>query len=287
MFKKIAKVFNIAFFTIIIGLIAFIAYSAITNTNKKNNFSLFGYSVYTVLTASMVPEFDINSLILVKEVPEEKLKVGDIITFYPAEDNVTVLTHRITRIESQDGLPVYYTQGDANNVEDPNPVKYSSIIGVTIFWLDKLGGYLLKLRTPAGIAWIVGITVFLLLLTHVVETANKKKKKKRKKKRSAASRARAAAAKAAGDPSQAPPRKPAAKKKAPSDPAKRPKAASNGARPKASAKAGADAAKPKPAKPKAAVAKTRTVKDAPGKTGVKAVKTQAKTGVKKTKVESA
>jgi signal peptidase len=226
----------------------------------------------------MVPEFDINSLILVKEVPEEKLDVGDIITFYPAQDNVTVLTHRITRIESEDGQPVYYTQGDANNVEDPNPVKYASIIGVTVFWIDKVGGFLLNLRTPAGIAWIVGITLFLLILTHIIETMNKqralKKKKKRKKKK--------IAARAATDPRQVPPRDPAARKRAPDgELIKKPKAAS-------SARNGTVSTKDKVAKPKAATSAVKAKpKAAPAKAGKPVAKAQAKPGTKKKKVESA
>jgi signal peptidase len=279
MFKKVVKVLNIAFFALVIGVIAFIAYSAITNTNKKNNFSLFGYSVYTVLTASMVPEFDINSLILVKEVPEEQLGVGDIITFYPAQDNVTVLTHRITRVESEDGQPVYYTQGDANNVEDPNPVKYASIIGVTVFWIDNLGGFLLKLRTPVGIAWIVGITLFLLILTHIIETmakqkAKKKRKKKKKKKKSVAG--------TGTDPRQTPPRDPT-KKRVSSGDSPRPKSATNG-KPKTAAKPGTVTTKSKVAKPKTASAAVKP--KAASKTGKTVA--QAKTGVKKPKkVESA
>ena len=83
---------------------------------------IFKYKPLVVLTGSMEPKFKTGSIIYYKEVSEDKLKVGDIITFKLGDN---LVSHRIYSIEN--GL--YETKGDANNTVDANKIKYSDIVG--------------------------------------------------------------------------------------------------------------------------------------------------------------
>jgi signal peptidase len=292
MIKKIFKVVNMLIFLAIIAVIGFIAFSAVTNANEKNNFSIKGYSVYTVLSPSMVPTFDVGSLIFVKKVPEADLKEGDIISFYPAQGNATVLTHRIKRIEVIDGVNNYFTQGDANNIEDNNPVIYENILGTTVYWIPKVGGYLLKLKTPMGIAMIIGVTIVLLIISHVLETSKKKKLAalaKKKKKASGNSSSKRSSSDKPLSGSGAPRKKPSVKTGAGQVGSKRrtdgTKKASSTKKPDASRKPTAKktdgAARPKSSgtKPKssssASSAKSKSSSKAPVKVGAKPVAKKA------------
>ena len=77
----------------------------------------------------MEPEIQAGENIIIKKCKE--YEIGDIIT-YISKDEVLV-THRIVSID--DGL--YYTKGDFNNVEDPEPITDSQIYGKVIFHFNS------------------------------------------------------------------------------------------------------------------------------------------------------
>ena len=83
---------------------------------------VFRYKPLVVLSGSMVPTFPVGSIIYTMPVTEDKLEVGDIITFKLSDG--TFVSHRINNIEN--GL--YETKGDANDSVDPNKVKFSDIL---------------------------------------------------------------------------------------------------------------------------------------------------------------
>ncbi len=77
------------------------------------------YRTLTVLSGSMRPLFDPGDSIIVRPVPLDDLRVGDVITYnIPVEDN-RVVTHRVVKLTRQRGAnPVVITKGDANNTRD-------------------------------------------------------------------------------------------------------------------------------------------------------------------------
>jgi signal peptidase I len=81
--------------------------------------ALLGLQRYVITGGSMTGTISKGSVIYSRLTPVEKLKVGDIITFYPPGYNAPV-THRIIAIEQgQDGRSVFHTKGDFNQVADP------------------------------------------------------------------------------------------------------------------------------------------------------------------------
>ena len=87
---------------------------------------LAGYRVFIVRSGSMAPSIPTGSAVLVRPVPPESLRVGDVITFDRSEGGqvpVTV-THRIVEIVQPGAQPVFRTKGDANSVVDPTTVSY-------------------------------------------------------------------------------------------------------------------------------------------------------------------
>lgn len=84
---------------------------------------LFKYNPLVVLTGSMEPTFKIGSVIYYKEINENELKVGDIITFKVNNDKL--VSHRIISIEN--GL--IETKGDANRISDASKVRFEDIQG--------------------------------------------------------------------------------------------------------------------------------------------------------------
>lgn len=126
----------------------------------------FGYTPYAVQTGSMTPKYPIGSMIYVKSVPFEALKVGDVITF---ESSSLVVTHRITQLESIS--QTLRTKGDANNTED-GMLEYKNVIGrATNFAIPVLGSFVEKVQTgtPRTIMIIVlGTSICVYFITDFI-----------------------------------------------------------------------------------------------------------------------
>lgn len=85
----------------------------------------------------MSPTIKVGGLIIVKEVSPQNIQEGDVITFRSSStDNVT--THRVIDIENANGIK-FVTKGDANNVQDPNPIDSSFLVGKVVKFIPYLG----------------------------------------------------------------------------------------------------------------------------------------------------
>ncbi len=113
--------------------------------DKVPNF--MGYKPFIVLSGSMEPVFASGDLVLVKEVPSDRLKEGDIIAF---REGNAVVTHRILTIAEEDGTRRYVTKGDNNNVEDSIAITDEMIEGVYLQKVDGLGNAAMFMQTPLG-----------------------------------------------------------------------------------------------------------------------------------------
>lgn len=130
---------------------------------------VFGFKVYGVLTGSMEPAYPTGSLIYVRDVDPETLRIGDVITF-SLSPNV-IATHRIVDIvpdENNPSIRRFQTKGDANNSVDASLVNPTHIIGKVIFSVPYLGDIANYIQNPPGtyVAILVsGILIFLVFMT--------------------------------------------------------------------------------------------------------------------------
>lgn len=129
---------------------------AVSGSRGGNSKSLLGFKAYIVLSGSMSPTFEAGSMILVKKVPADSLKVGDILTYKPSPESNVLLTHRIIAVNNEQGAePTFKTQGDANNTADQGIVTEAEMMGKVILHINNLGMFFLFLQTPLGMGLIV------------------------------------------------------------------------------------------------------------------------------------
>lgn len=142
---------------------------------------IFNFKIYTVLSGSMKPSIQVGSLIYVKEIEEDDIKIGDVITFKLTEN--TTATHRINDITIEDGQKYFHTKGDANETEDEKLLEYSNIIGKEIFTIPLLGYLSTFIQTPPGSYITIAIGVLLIAILYVIDyiTEDKKELKNEKK----------------------------------------------------------------------------------------------------------
>ena len=132
-----------------------------------------GFRCFNIISPSMEPDYRVGDLIYVKEVDPKTIKEGDVITFVLNED-LMVGTHRVVRIDAE--KQHFYTKGDANEIEDQNPVHFNNVIGVPKFSIPLLGYVSDFVQNPPGIYITIGAGVILILAVFLPDMIGKKKK---------------------------------------------------------------------------------------------------------------
>lgn len=133
---------------------------------------LMGYECYTVISGSMEPEYAVGDLLYIKDVNVNSIEVGDPITFILNEDLV-VATHRVVRIDAENQR--FYTKGDANEIEDKEPVHFKNVIGVPKFSIPKLGYISDFIQNPPGMYITIGVGIILIIAVFLPDMIRKKK----------------------------------------------------------------------------------------------------------------
>lgn len=150
--------------------------------NPETPPSVFGITPMVVQSGSMsgdAPDhIEVGDLVFAGKADIKELQEGDIISFM---ENKTVVTHRITAINTADnGSLTFTTKGDANNTEDSDPVTADNIIGIYIGRIPKLGDFAMFLQTPLGMIIFVGVPLLAFITYDIIRrqrSANKENKK--------------------------------------------------------------------------------------------------------------
>lgn len=172
MSMTLKKIWN-AISTILVVLLVF---SAVFLMGSR----LIGYECYSVISGSMEPAYSVGDLLYVKEVDPKDIEVGDPITFILNED-LLVATHRVQRVDEKNQY--FYTKGDANEVEDAEPVHFNNVIGVPEFSIPKLGYVSDFIQHPPGTYITIGICLVLILLVFVPDLIGKNKENQEESKK--------------------------------------------------------------------------------------------------------
>ena len=140
---------------------------------------LFSLSPYVVVSGSMEPKYLVGSIVYVKDVPKEQLKVGDDITFYLDQDSVA--THRINKIYKDEkkvqtyGINNIDTNG--HQINDARVIDFDKIVGKVKYSIPKLGFVYMFLRTTSGKIAILVIVLAMLAISKCLKYLEKEKRK--------------------------------------------------------------------------------------------------------------
>jgi signal peptidase len=135
--------------------------------------SLAGDTRYEpVYTGSMEPAIPVGSVVVIKPVDPETLKVGDIICFQLSEP--TSITHRIINITNEG----FITKGDANEDPDQWIVKKENVIGKAVFTIPFIGYIGYFVRTPIGFILLIIIPASLIIIIEIRNIAKELRKQK-------------------------------------------------------------------------------------------------------------
>jgi signal peptidase len=170
--KKIAlTLIDILSVLLIVCAVCVLLTVLLTRSNEAP--SIFGYSMFRVMTGSMEPAITTDSLIVTHETDPADLEPGDIITFYSSDPMLdgAVNTHRIVSVTQEaDGQYVFVTRGDANNVDDHYETRAEDVIGQVVFISHFLGLLIRLLSNPLVFVPIILLPLAVLLIRNLWNT---------------------------------------------------------------------------------------------------------------------
>ena len=127
-----------------------------------------GATPYAVLSGSMGPSMPPGTLIVVRDVDPAGVRVGDVVTFMPRENDTSVVTHRVVGVGVDlTGAPTFTTKGDANPTADPGVVHDYQLVGERWYAVPYLGWVveLLTARQRAlGVYLVAGALILYALV---------------------------------------------------------------------------------------------------------------------------
>lgn len=120
------------------------------------------FSIYTIVSPSMVPTINVRDIIVNKTINDPKvINIGDIITFKSTGvlSNGLTVTHRVQDININESTQEYEytTKGDNNLIKDDSPATYSNLVGKVILRFPGLGN--LQAFVASKFGWLIVVIV--------------------------------------------------------------------------------------------------------------------------------
>lgn len=171
---RIICVLKKATFIALILLVAVLLITVVKSRISQKTPSVLGYQLFNVLSHSMdgykKDSFAIGSLVLVKAINPEDIKVGDIITYDRKSEDSKLTTHRVVEINMEEnGELSFTTKGDTNPSPDGTPVPEDIVLGKVIGSAPFLGYAVSFAQTRNGIIFLIFVSAGLIV---IVKTFN-------------------------------------------------------------------------------------------------------------------
>jgi signal peptidase I len=144
------------------------------------------YPFVIVDGSSMNPTFLNGDILLYRGVNPSQVQNGTIIAYMPTDTGVPALdslvmpivVHRVVGIIVQsDGTVYYRTKGDNNQFDDPALVRSDQVLGTPVTVIPLVGLFVLFLKSPQGLIFIIAAAVFLYMAKVDREKGKEKNKK--------------------------------------------------------------------------------------------------------------
>ena len=181
-FKYIKQIINVVIIIFVVSFAIVVCLQRFSN----NEIAFMNYRLFTVVSGSMKPKYDIGDVLLAKEVDPSKIKNGDDISYLGEVGNFKdkVVTHQVIKIEKdENGKYLFHTKGIANLTEDP-VVKEEQVYGKIVHEAKLLSFVYGLVAKPAGMFIFVIVPVFYIIgsefLSFLLEQDEKKRNKSKK-----------------------------------------------------------------------------------------------------------
>lgn len=167
-FKWFFKLIN--FCAIVLIALSLFALLTVVMTPSGQVPQVMGFSILQVLTGSMEPTIPEGSMLLIHKTAPETLQSGDIISFFSPDPMLdgALNTHRIQQVVTEEDTLAFVTKGDANFLEDQQPVVAQQVVGKVIFISPLLGRFVRLISNPLVFCLAIVLPLFAMLIGNLI-----------------------------------------------------------------------------------------------------------------------
>jgi signal peptidase len=124
---------------------------------------VLGHRTMVITTGSMTPTIHPGDAIVLEDAPAGTIQAGDAITFAtpPAGE---LVTHRVIAVREIAGQIWFQTQGDANELPDPDLTPAAAVEGKVRWTVPRVGPVLVGAVSRWGTLLLLGVPALLLLV---------------------------------------------------------------------------------------------------------------------------
>ncbi len=163
--KKLVSFLSAIIFIVCLALLAVVIVTP-KSENGSKVVNIAGYSIMSVLTGSMEPNYNVGDIVIIKKTNTDELKVKDVITFYSNDPDMQdqIVTHRINDITEENGQRLFETKGDNNEIADIEKISENDIIGKVRFRIPYVGKATTFLQTNRTAFFLIVILPMLVIM---------------------------------------------------------------------------------------------------------------------------
>ena len=165
--KLIGKILYISAIVAVIILFVF----GIVQRTSNNRSSIFGVKIFTVISGSMIPVYEIGDVLIVKDIKPEEIKVKDDIVYEGTKGSYKnkTITHRVERIKKkEDGNYEIITKGVNNWGQDPE-INQTQVLGKVI---GHIPVFSIILKFITNIYVIILIPIVIIIYKNIKKIIN-------------------------------------------------------------------------------------------------------------------
>lgn len=181
--KVIKKIFDNPIVRFLVGLVKVVVWVCVIlivllialQRLFNNQVSLGSYRMFTVVTGSMLPEYQIYDVIIVKEEDPKEIEVGDDVAYLGEKDDYKdkIITHRVIQKRAENGTYYFTTQGIANQVADPE-IRFDQLYGTVSYRPKVLSWFSYILNNSYGLYFLIIVPIAFLILLEILDYINRK-----------------------------------------------------------------------------------------------------------------
>lgn len=178
-FKVLKIIWKIIKTILVIALLLIFAVIAIQRLSN-NKVTVGGYGIYTIVSESMVPEYNLQDMLFAKKTDPADIKVGDDVVYLGEKDDFKdkIVTHRVIKKRYDGNQYSFTTKGIANPIEDPE-ITGDQIYGKVVLKSTVLSTISKIINTTYGFYIVIFVPFVIIITLEIIDTVNERKKLKR------------------------------------------------------------------------------------------------------------
>lgn len=148
---------------------------------SNNNATLGGYSIFTIVSSSMVPEYNVGDMVIAKTKNVENINIGDDVVYLGTKGDFTdkIVTHRVIGKTNVDGKYEFETKGIANDLPDPK-IDENQIKGVVIFKGVIISAISKLVNNMYGFYFLLFVPLSVLIFFEILDISEERKNLKKR-----------------------------------------------------------------------------------------------------------